>query len=99
MEAVDVVEHAHVEGRGRRALFLVAAHVDVVVVVAPVSEPVNEPRIAVEGEDDRHADRKELVELLVGQAMRMLGLRLQGHQVHHVHHADAEIGNALAQQA
>ena len=77
LEAVDVVEHAHVEGRGCRALFLVAAHVDVVVVVPPVSEPVNQPRIAVEGKDNGYADGKMRIELFVWQAVRMLGGRLQ----------------------
>src|SRR5262249_5406558 len=36
MEAVEVVEHDHVERRRRRALLLVAAHVEVVVVRSPV---------------------------------------------------------------
>ena len=99
LEPVDVVEHAHVEGGGGCALFLVAAHVQAVVVVTPVSEPVNDPRIAVEGEDDGDADGKELVEFLVGQAVRMFGGGLQGHEVHYVHDTDAEVGNAGAEQA
>jgi hypothetical protein len=32
VEAVQIVQHCHIEGRGNGALFLVAAHVDVVVV-------------------------------------------------------------------
>src|ERR1017187_1242445 len=59
--AVDVVEYAHVERRGGGAFFLVAAHVNVVVVVTPVSETVNEPWIAVEGEDDRRGGGKQQV--------------------------------------
>src|SRR5690349_6443941 len=72
MEAVEVVEHHLVEGRRRRAFFLVAAHVDVVVVRAPVSEAVNEPRIPVVGEDHRPVAREQLVELGVAHPMRML---------------------------
>src|SRR5690606_1182566 len=34
--AVEVVEHDHVEGRGGGALLLVAAHVQIVVIGAPV---------------------------------------------------------------
>ena len=34
VEAVEIVQHGHVERRGGRALFLVAAHVQVVVVGA-----------------------------------------------------------------
>ena len=39
-EAVQVVEHDHVEGRGRRPFFLVATHVQVAVVRAPVGQAV-----------------------------------------------------------
>src|SRR5215211_9286466 len=50
VEAIEVVEHDHVEGRRRRALFLVAAHVEVAVVRPSVGEAVDEPGIAVVGE-------------------------------------------------
>ena len=36
VEAIDLVQHAHVERRRGRAFFLVAAHVEVVVTVALV---------------------------------------------------------------
>ena len=57
MEAVQVVEHHHVERRGGGALLLVAAHVEVVVVGAPVGEAVDQPGVAVVGEDDRAVAR------------------------------------------
>ena len=57
VEAVEVVEHHHVERRRRGALLLVAAHVEVVVVGPAVGEPVDQPGIAVEGEDDRLVGR------------------------------------------
>ncbi len=41
VEAVHIVQHRHVEGRGDGALFLVATDVDVVVVCAAVSQPVD----------------------------------------------------------
>ena len=63
VEAVEVVEHDHVERRGGGALLLVAAHVQVVVVGAPVGEPVDQPRVAVVGEDDRPVGGEERVEL------------------------------------
>src|SRR5437667_3738487 len=43
VEAVEVVEHDHVERRRGRALLLVAAHVQVAMVRAPVREPVDQP--------------------------------------------------------
>src|SRR6188508_1821936 len=47
VEAIEVVQHDHVERRRRRPLLLVAAHVDVLVVRVPVREAVDEPRVAV----------------------------------------------------
>ena len=41
VEAVQIVQHRHVEGRGDGAFFLVATDVDVVVVGAAVSQPVD----------------------------------------------------------
>jgi len=66
MEAVHVVHHHHVERRGGRALFLVTAYVEVVVVRAPVRESVDQPWIPVVREDHRRVRREEVVELTVG---------------------------------
>ena len=65
VEAVQIVQHRHVERRGDGALFLVAANVDVVVVGAAVGEPVDQPRVSMEGEDDRLVLGEELVEIHV----------------------------------
>ena len=67
VEAVQVVEHDHVEGRRGGALLLVAAHVDVVVVGAPVGEAVDQPGIAVVGEDHRPVGGEQRVELGVAR--------------------------------
>ena len=98
VEAVEVVEHDHVERRRRRALLLVAAHVQVRVVAAPVGEPVDQPRVAVVGEDDRPRGREERVELGVGEAVRVLALRLQPHQVDDVDDPHLQLGQVLAQE-
>src|SRR5208283_3463641 len=50
--AVQVVKHHHVERRCRGAAFLVAANVQTLMIGAPVGEPVNQPQVAVEGEND-----------------------------------------------
>ena len=57
VEPVEVVEHDHVERRRGRALLLVAADVEVGVVRPAVGEPVDQPRVAVVGEDDRLVGR------------------------------------------
>src|SRR6202011_398189 len=56
VEAIQVVEHHHVEGGRRGALFLVATHVQVVVVGAAIREAVDQPRIPVICEHDRPVD-------------------------------------------
>ena len=53
MEAVQIVQHRRVERRSNGALFLVAADVDVVVVSTAVNQPMDQPRVGMEGEDDR----------------------------------------------
>ena len=72
VEAVHVVEDRHVERRRDRPLFLVAADVQVVVIRSPIGEAMDQPRIAVVGEDDRLVLGEERVEVVVGQAVRML---------------------------
>src|SRR5256885_14033795 len=59
VEAIHVVQHRHVEGGGDRAFLLVAAHMQVHVVPAAVGEAMDEPGIAVEGEDDGLVLREE----------------------------------------
>src|SRR5664280_1096194 len=92
VKAVEVVEHHHVERRGRRALLLVSAHVDVVVVGAAVGQPVDQQRVAVVGEDHRATRREQGVELLVGEAVRVLAVGLQAHQVDDVEDPHLQVG-------
>src|ERR1700751_1164183 len=58
VEAIEVVQYAHVERRGSGALFLVAAHVDVVMAASPISQPVNERWVTVKGKNDRLVRRE-----------------------------------------
>ena len=44
---------------------------------APVSQAVNEPRIAMKVEDDRFVAGEQAVEVAIGHAMWMLSLGLQ----------------------
>src|SRR5208337_3892998 len=52
-EAINLVPNGQVEWSVDIAVLLVAADVQVLVIGAPVSEPVNQPRIPVKVEDDR----------------------------------------------
>src|SRR5437762_5018735 len=76
LEAVHIIQHHHVEGRGSCALLFVAAHMEVVVVMAAVAQAMNEPRIAMISKDDRLTGGKDSVKRLVAQPMRMLASRL-----------------------
>src|SRR5665647_2277637 len=96
VEAVQIVQHRHVEGRGDGALFLVAADVDVVVVGAAVGQPVDQPRVGMEREDHRLVLGEDFVEIRVAQAVRVFARRLQPHQVDDVDHPDFQLGQMLA---
>src|SRR5262249_28948057 len=76
METIEIVDYAHVEWRCRRAFFLVAPYVNVVMVRPPVRQPVNEPRIAMKCEDDRFVLREERVKILIAEAAWVLTFRL-----------------------
>jgi hypothetical protein len=89
VEAVQIVQDRHIEGRRDGALFLVAADVDIVVVRAAVGQPVDQPRVAMESEDDRFVFGEECVERLIAQPVWVFGFRLQFHEVHDVDDASS----------
>ena len=70
-EAVDLVLDRQFQRRIDVAFFLVASHVQVCVVLAAIGEPVDQPGIAVEIEDDRLAGGEQAVEIPIAQAMGM----------------------------
>ncbi len=88
MEAVELIQDCHVKWGRDCALLLVAANVNVVMVGPPVCETVNQPRIAVEGEDHMLVLGEKCVEDLIAQTVRMLALRLQFHQINDVDDTD-----------
>ena len=90
-EAVNVVVDGEFQRRIDVALLLVSAHMNVVVIRAPISQPMNELRISVEIEDDRLVDREKGIEIAVGQSMRMLAGRLQFEEIDHVDEANLKI--------
>jgi len=72
MEPVEVVAHHHVERGARCPLFLVTAHMDIVVIGTPVGQAVDQPGIAVIGENDWAVNRENFVEVPAPEAVRML---------------------------
>ena len=57
-----------------------------------VGQAVDQPRVAVVGEDHRPVGGEQRVELAVGQPVRVLGVGLQPHQVDDVDDADLQLG-------
>ena len=77
IEAVNAVEHPHVEGGGEGALLPVAQYVDVLVVPA-VGQLVHQGGVAVEGEDDGLVPGKDHVVILVGEPVGGGGVGPEG---------------------
>src|SRR5208282_5364306 len=94
-EAVGLVSDRQLQGSVDIALFLVAADVDVVLAGPPIREPMNEERIGVEIEDHRLVRGKESLEFPVRHAVRMLVVRDQPEQVHHVYESHLDAGQML----
>ena len=97
MVAVQIIAHGHVERCGGRSFFLETAHMQVVMIVPAVRQPVNEQRIAVMGKDDGPAGGEEIIEVDVGQAMRMFGLWLQPHEINHIDYPNPQVRKMGAQ--
>ena len=67
-------------------------------VVPAIRQAMNQPWVAVEGENHRDLGGEDGVVILVGQAVRMFALRLQRHQVDDIDEANLQIRNALPEQ-
>src|SRR5271166_5224198 len=78
-------------------LLLVASHVQSLVLAA-VSQAVNQPGISVEVEDDWLVNREQRIEVPVRQPVRMFRVRFQLEQIHYVDETDLQVGKLLSQQ-
>lgn len=82
LEPVQLVEHRHVEWGCSRAFLLITSHVEVVMIVTAVRQAVNQPRIAMIGENDALVLGKKSVEGVVVQAVRMFACGLACPEIH-----------------
>src|SRR6516225_1588428 len=98
VETIELVQYAHVERCARCTLFFVAPHVKVPVARSPVGKPVNEPWVAVEGENDWLVSSEQRVEIVIREAMRMLTRRLQFHEIHDVDNTHLQVGCVMAEE-
>ena len=58
--AIEIVKDDHIEGSRRRALVPVPAYMKVIMVIPPIGQPINQRRIAMEGENNGPISRKHL---------------------------------------
>src|SRR5262245_1904572 len=96
MEAIHIIQDAHIKRRRRGSFFFIAAYVQVVVICACVGEPVDEPWIPMKCEYDRPIVREYRVEVLIAQPVGVLTLRLKRHQVNDVDDTNLEFRTVLA---
>src|SRR3954451_14614536 len=97
-EVVDLVLDGQFERGVDVPLLLVPADVQVLVPVPAVGQPVDQPWVPVEGEDDRLVGREQGVEVAVVEPVRVLGVRLEPEQVHHVDEPDLQVLELLPEQ-
>src|SRR5579862_3001618 len=76
VKPVEIIQHSHVERRGRGSFFLVSTDVQVVVISAPVGQAMNEVWIAMEGKNNRLVSGENGIEVPIRQAMRVFTGRL-----------------------
>ena len=74
----------HMSNGVRGTLLLVTAHMNIGVAGAPVGQPMNKPRITVEGKNDRLIRGEKDVEVVIRKAVRVFARRLQFHEIHDV---------------
>src|SRR3954453_13913181 len=97
-EAIDLVLNGQIKGRVDISLFLVTAHMQVLVIRPSIGQPMDQPWIAVEGENNWFVLREQAVEVSVRQAVGGLSRVNEPVKVHYVHEADLEVGEVLTQQ-
>src|ERR1700731_1541864 len=97
IEAVNLVDNGQLERSIDVPLFLVPAHVNVVMIPAPVTQLMNQRSVRMEIEDDRLVGGKQGIEVPVGKAMRMFCFRNKTKKVNDVNKPYFEIGKALLQ--
>src|SRR5579863_3194487 len=95
IETVDLIENRKLERSVDAALLLVPAYMNVVVILAPVTKLMNERSVGVEVEDHGFVSGKQRIEVPVGEAMGVFGLRHETEQIHNIDESYLQIGEAL----
>src|SRR5207253_8481912 len=92
VKAIQVIHHSHVKRSGGSALLFIAAHMEIVVPMETIAQPMNKPWVTVIGDNHGFVGSEDGIEFAIGKTVWMFALRLQRHQVHDVNDADLKIG-------
>ena len=95
MKAVQVILNPHVKSCGDCTFFLVASNMQISVGSA-ICQSVNQRGISMEAEDDVLIFCKKRIVIHLREAMWMLALGLELHQIDDIDHTDFQIGQMLA---
>ncbi len=88
--SIDFILDRQFHRRVDVAAFLISANVKVPVIGPVIGEPVNQPGIAVEVEDDRFVDSKQAIKIAIAQAVWMVTIRLHLEQIDHIDEANLQ---------
>src|SRR5262245_50198830 len=93
---IDLVLDRQVQRGVDVTLLLVTAHVQIAVIRPAIRESMDQPRVAVEVEDDRLVGGEQRIKVAIRQTMRMLAGRREAEQIDDVDEANLQIGEMLA---
>ena len=84
MESVNLILHSHIERSGYRSLFTVTAY-EQILILTMIKQLMDERRISMECEYYRLILCKQRIKFNIAESVRMLGLRLKLHKIHHIY--------------
>src|SRR6266550_448877 len=76
VKAIEVIHDSHVERSGGSALFFITAHMEIVVTMSAIAQPMNEPWITVIGEDHRFVGSEHGIKFGIRESVGMFAARL-----------------------
>ena len=91
-EAIRLILDRQFQRRVDVPFFLVATYVDIVLACPTICEPVNQPWIGMEVEDDRLVRCEDSLELSIRQAVRMLRAGNQPEEIDHIYESHFHVG-------
>src|SRR5262249_36725029 len=96
-EAINLVVDGQFHRRVDVAFLLVPAYMQALILSA-ISQAMDQPRVAVEVEDDRFVAGEERIKVRLRQTVRMFGAGLQFEQIDDVNETDLDVREFLAEQ-